>query len=75
MFKIMIESNYASLPFNGFKCIADDGAMRIYESVKDYYENDADYRIQVLYEKHPSSIYNIGKDDIGARKDGFVPIY
>jgi len=64
-YRILIESHYSSLPFNGFVPLHKGVGITVWESYKRYNLNDANNYLERLYAKHPEAIYNSTIEPIG----------
>ena len=62
MNRILLESKWAQLPFDGFQILHRDSPIRVWESHKKYNKNDANNYMERLKNKHGSCIYNITWD-------------
>ena len=63
-YRILIESKYASLPFNGFIPLHRGININVWESLKHYYKADGLHYIEQIVNKHPEAIYAIKLEDM-----------
>ena len=63
-YKILIESTYRNLPFDGFTPVHKGNETTVWESIKRYHINDANNYIERLTTKHPESIYAIKAEEV-----------